>query len=615
MAEVFDFGLQQHKIKMDGKFFENNLFAVAGDTGRRLEVQLLDSNNMFQNTTGISLRLNANVAGQATYAEATLVDATQGLYELDLPNGMLIAPGNWQFQWQIIGANGEKLHSFAFMGSIGSNLSEGGIEAVNFYLNVQELKEMQEDFVSGAFDSAVLETNIAVKLTDLETQYTPKLTLNTLQISKKIGDGVKGTLNDVDGEFLAAIQGGAGTSFNLLSIPQDESVTYSKLTEKFRFRPTVTGVDLNTLIKDGNYYTISPVNGPNGLSGVVNVSNFNDIVIQKFTTHNDLSQVFSRRLFRGTPEVWVKEQIKEVIDIPRTLLKADYNAFTVPATLGNGTNLNTLLSEGYYFIVAGATNVPPTFTGSFFLDVKRTSANFAIQTAYELNNPERKMIRQVTTTTPSGVYKWVNTSQSPQADRNWIAMGDSITGTAFRYFYRTRDLLQVNGTNAGIGGTTMASRNDPSYATYEPDSFVKKTASLNFSTQHILTVFFGTNDYSSNVPLGDINSTDITTFNGAMNVGLENIYSTNKTIDILFITPLWRNGAETPNAIGLTLRDYCLAIIAFCERNNLSYYDAYRKSGINALNHTTFLSDGLHPNEIGGDKLGSCIASAVKNSI
>lgn len=150
MAEVFDFGLQKHKIKMDGKFFENNLFAVAGDTGRRLEVQLLDSNNMVQNTTGISLRLNAVVAGQATYAEATLVDAIKGLYKLDLPNGMLLAPGNWQFQWQITDSVGKKLHSFAFTGSVGSNLSEGGSEATNFYLNAEELRlktiELQTDF-------------------------------------------------------------------------------------------------------------------------------------------------------------------------------------------------------------------------------------------------------------------------------------------------------------------------------------------------------------------------------------------------------------------------------------------------------------------------------------
>lgn len=184
MAEVFDFGLQQHKIKMDGKFFENNLFAVAGDTGRRLEVQLLDSNNMVQNTTGISLRLNADVAGQATYAEAVLVDATKGLYELDLPNGMLLTPGNWQFQWQIIGTSGEKLHSFSFTGSVGSNLSEGGSEATNFYLNVDDLKQMQEDLVKGTFNSEVLETNIAEKLNNLEEQYAPKLTEVTAQLAQ-----------------------------------------------------------------------------------------------------------------------------------------------------------------------------------------------------------------------------------------------------------------------------------------------------------------------------------------------------------------------------------------------------------------------------------------------
>ena len=176
MAEVFDFGLQQHKIKMDGKFFLNNFFSVAVVIVRCLEVQLLDSNNMVQNTTGISLRLNANVAGQATYAEATLVDATKGLYELDLPNGMLLAPGNWQFQWQLIGSNGEKLNSFAFMGSIGSNLSEGANEAVNFYINIEEIKALQEDFLNGTINSAILQTNIENKLIDLEEEYAPVLT-------------------------------------------------------------------------------------------------------------------------------------------------------------------------------------------------------------------------------------------------------------------------------------------------------------------------------------------------------------------------------------------------------------------------------------------------------
>lgn len=217
---------------MDGKFFENNLFAVAGDTGRRLEVQLLDSNNMVQNTTGISLRLNANVAGQATYAEATLVDATQGLYELDLPNGMLTAPGNWQFQWQIIGTSGEKLHSFAFTGSIGSNLSEGGSEATNFYLNADELKQMQEDLINGTFNSEVLETNIVEKLTDLETQYAPKLTEVTAQLAKKA------SINYVDALLMDVAKGG----------PVDLVYSVSSLNAKYP-----NGTDGTVLVLDSSF--------------------------------------------------------------------------------------------------------------------------------------------------------------------------------------------------------------------------------------------------------------------------------------------------------------------------------------------------------------------------
>lgn len=184
MAEIVDFGLQQHKIKMDSRYFENVLSVVAGDTGRRIEVQLLDTNGMVQDTTGLNLRLNAVVAGKATYTDATLVDAATGKYQLDLSNGMFLAPGNWQFQWLITDAAGKKLHSFAFTGNVGSNISEGGSQATNFYLNLEDLKAMQEDLVNGTFDSEALETNITEKLTDLETQYAPKLTEVTAQLAQ-----------------------------------------------------------------------------------------------------------------------------------------------------------------------------------------------------------------------------------------------------------------------------------------------------------------------------------------------------------------------------------------------------------------------------------------------
>lgn len=154
MADIFDLGLQNHKIKMDGKFFEGNLIAVTGDTARRLSVQLLNSDGLVQNTTGLEVRLNANINKKATFTIATLKDATQGIYEIDLSNGMLLAPGTWSFQWQVISVDGKKINSFPFTGYIGTNLSEGGTQAKNFYLNLDNLQDLivditDKDVISG----------------------------------------------------------------------------------------------------------------------------------------------------------------------------------------------------------------------------------------------------------------------------------------------------------------------------------------------------------------------------------------------------------------------------------------------------------------------------------
>ena len=569
------------------------------ENGRKLVVQIVNSGKV-EDLTGATLHLYWETRDKVHDGLDVFkaVDLEKGEFELSYTTGMLSNHGVLNANLVLIYTVG-RVVSERFKITVTEGIDNDAIQSENSFSSLTQ----------ALIDVSNLEQNYAPRLNDLTAQ----LQQTEQELSSQLAD--KADKSQVGAPTQEQVSAWLSANPQATTTVQDDSITSAKLTEKHRFRATATGVDLNTLSKEGNYYAISPVNSPNNLSGVVEVANFNDIVIQTFTQHNDPTQVWKRRIFRGAPESWIKEQISEVINISRSRLTADYNAYTVPATLGNGTNLNTIISEGYYFIVAGATNVPTTFNGSFFLEVKRTSVNFAIQIAYELNNPEKVMIRQISTTTPSGLYKWMNTSQSPQADRNWIAMGDSITANAIRYFYRTRDLLQVNGTNAGVGGASMASRPDATYELYEADAFANKTNTLDFTTQNVVTVFFGTNDFGASVPMGAVDSIDKTTFNGAMNVGLANIYASNPAIDIVFITPIWRNGWDVPNTQGLTLKAYVDAIIAFCERNNIACYDAFRKSGINSHNHPTFLSDGLHPNEIGGDKLGSCIASAVKTLI
>lgn len=261
MAEIVDFGLQQHKIKMDSRYFENVLSVVAGDTGRRLEVQLLDTNGMVQDTTGLSLRLNAVIVGKATFTDATLVDAPTGKYQLDLSNGMFLAPGNWQFQWLITDSAGKKLHSFAFTGNIGKNISEGGSQATNFYLNLEDLKKMQDDLMNGTIDSAILETTITEKLTGLETQYAPKLTEVTAQLAQTVRVDGSGqvTYANLSQEVREQFTGGntaiVGKDAVITETITDNAVTGDKIDGATSvYTPTSVNLFNKKTVEQGGYY-------------------------------------------------------------------------------------------------------------------------------------------------------------------------------------------------------------------------------------------------------------------------------------------------------------------------------------------------------------------------
>lgn len=119
-----------------------------------------------------------------------------------------------------------------------------------------------------SFDSGALNTNIESKLNDLETQYAPKLSSVESQLADKANKddvrlkSVKNELEDMSPTVLAAIVGGEGTSFNLLSIPQDFSTTPEKTTFVKRGKNKFDGIYTSDLrlgggISDGNFRVVS----------------------------------------------------------------------------------------------------------------------------------------------------------------------------------------------------------------------------------------------------------------------------------------------------------------------------------------------------------------------
>ena len=129
-----------------------------------------------------------------------------------------------------------------------------------------------------------------------------------------------------------------------------------------------------------------------------------------------------------------------------------------------------------------------------------------------------------------------------------------------------------------------------------------------YSKYDICTIFFGTNDMSSNVPIGTIDSTDETTFLGALNSSITRIYRSNHKIKILLITPIYRS--EETN---LGLDAYRNALIEFGNKYSIPVCEMHKKCSVNKFNVDGTLLDGVHLTGTGAEHVGSVLAGEIIN--
>jgi len=140
----------------------------------------------------------------------------------------------------------------------------------------------------------------------------------------------------------------------------------------------------------------------------------------------------------------------------------------------------------------------------------------------------------------------------------------------------------------------------------------------------------GTNDYSNDrgsnpTTLGTIDSTDTATFYGAYNAIMQYIFAQNPKARVLLITPCFRNymhstrgnAYEIQNEQGITLGDFCDAVVNIGKKYAVPVYDSRVLGPINAWNYTTLLvprtnsgTDAhIHPSQDGYTLYGDSIAS------
>ena len=192
------------------------------------------------------------------------------------------------------------------------------------------------------------------------------------------------------------------------------------------------------------------------------------------------------------------------------------------------------------------------------------------------------------------------------------AIGDSIVkGDYGNFVIPLHSYLGLSvSRNYGIGGSCIASSaaRDENY----PPAVLRYTNMDDDAD--IIVVHARINDYSGDIPLGAADSTDITQFNGALNVMMVGLRTKYPAAVIIFSQILDReNDNGEVNSNNNTCQEFRDALAAACIRNHTILYDGFVNLPFDMKNpNSAFRNDGIHPNQTGATMLGRSLAGFIE---
>lgn len=208
-------------------------------------------------------------------------------------------------------------------------------------------------------------------------------------------------------------------------------------------------------------------------------------------------------------------------------------------------------------------------------------------------------------------------TQPDLTERSFLFYGDSITYGALPKQQADPTFPQAFGditqarlvTNRGISSTTLADWEGPT-EDLRSNAFVNRIKREDISKYDTIFLMYGTNDHHLNVPMGQEDDTDTTTFYGALNFSIQYLKEQGPDKEIiLLMPPYWKNYYQK-NDIGFTLEDYALAIQNRCKAYQIPAIDMKAMLDIDETNFETAYWDGLHPTQATYEQMGQVLAKA-----
>ena len=201
-------------------------------------------------------------------------------------------------------------------------------------------------------------------------------------------------------------------------------------------------------------------------------------------------------------------------------------------------------------------------------------------------------------------------------DKHTWGYYDKVGEIARGYQTVVGEILKIGGSiNNGRSDTTLANVNAGRGSMWK--AFFENGCP-DLTGVDLITIAHGTNDYASNVVIGEIGNIDDITFDNTTYYGayrdiLTKIITNYPNIRIVLCTPIQKATKILPNSAGHVLLDYANAIRKIGEMYGLPVCDFYSNSGLNYLNHATYYPDKVHPNELGHLQMGRYLANVLRS--
>ncbi|WP_321433076.1 hypothetical protein [Trichococcus flocculiformis] len=206
-------------------FFEN----PEAKPGRIMRVQVVNA-GIIEDLTGYTLNLGwTSVRDPSKFGLDAFddIDITKGIFEIEYTSGMLTNIGPLNASLQLVPpGEGRPIESNNFKLTVkNSAINPAAIQGETSFSTLENAL-VEVNGWNARID--VVEQDFIQRAINMEAKYPQELNSLGAQLEHKIGGGVKAEPEDLSAATLGLVTG-TGGPINLLSVPQDNSVTKSKL--------------------------------------------------------------------------------------------------------------------------------------------------------------------------------------------------------------------------------------------------------------------------------------------------------------------------------------------------------------------------------------------------